>query len=83
MSRIRPTDNLVRAKSNYSSEQGALITNYRYSPPWCIAPRQNGAYLVLEAEKLPGRALLSGSLEARLHSTQFEDGNRRGRNWAG
>lgn len=63
-------DNLF-GRIEYSSEQGALITNYRYIRPGALH-RANGGYLVLEAEKLLGEPFVWEALKRALHSRQLK-----------
>lgn len=63
-------DNLF-GRIEYSSEQGALITNYRHIRPGALH-RANGGYLVLEAEKLLGEPFVWEALKRALHSRQLK-----------
>lgn len=63
-------DNLF-GRIEYSSEQGALITNYRYIRPGALH-RANGGYLVLEAEKLLAEPFAWEALKRALHSRQLK-----------
>ncbi|KAA0694920.1 ATP-binding protein [Halopseudomonas laoshanensis] len=63
-------DNLF-GRIEYSSDQGALITNYRHIRPGALH-RANGGYLVLEAEKLLGEPFVWDALKRALHSRQLK-----------
>ena len=63
-------DNLF-GRVEYSSEQGALITNYRHIRPGALH-RANNGYLVLEADKLLAEPFVWEALKRALHARQLK-----------
>lgn len=63
-------DNLF-GRVEYSSEQGALVTNYRHIRPGALH-RANNGYLVLEADKLLAEPFVWEALKRALHARQLK-----------
>ncbi|WP_193072148.1 Lon protease family protein [Pseudomonas sp. FME51] len=63
-------DNLF-GRVEYSSEQGALITNYRHIRSGALH-RANHGYLVLEAEKLLSEPFVWEALKRALHARELK-----------